>query len=299
MECDRVDAFSELRQGDIIAAHPGTPNWENRWSRFFIIFSADCDLSQSKTDTGIVVVPIIGLRTYLVDKWISQQAAKVKKGALERIDKVIIKFSGPRLTPDAMLEKSIDEVRERFLKLAGEDAELVSAVDFITKAHGAIRELDDEIKKEHGYEREIISGLLEKVARVRGIAGGNGSFDLKKEIIAGLNALSDSRRLDTWPLVDLIGLDSQMKDDESNGFVACLRNFSSIEPERIFTSKHLWLSDKSGYLRICRLRGKYKSDILQKFANLFVRVGLEDERDSEHKIMFEQAAAKFSGAGSA
>jgi hypothetical protein len=51
-----------------------------------------------------------------------------------------------------------------------------------------------------------------------------------------------------------------------------------------------WYGKRDHYLRICRLRGLYKADLIQKFANLFVRVGLEDYRDDEHRRAFKRCA---------
>lgn len=62
--------------------------------------------------------------------------------------------------------------------------------------------------------------------------------------------------------------------DENSGFVVDLRRFSVVETAKIQTNRAKWFGEEDHFLRICRLRGG-TSLLLQKFANLFVRVGLD------------------------
>jgi hypothetical protein len=104
-------------------------------------------------------------------------------------------------------------------------------------------------------------------------------------------------RADTWLIRELIGLDPEMTEGTSYGFVVPLRAFASLAVNRIETDRAKWYGDREKYLRICRLRGIYKSDLIQKFANLFVRVGLEDHRIEEHRRLFKRCAQNlFPGA---
>ena len=81
------------------------------------------------------------------------------------------------------------------------------------------------------------------------------------------------------------------------GFIVPLRSFSLVPIARIEIDKGKWFQAPDKYLRICRLRGKYKTDLLQQFANMFVRVGLEDQRDDHHRLLFQRCAdSLFPGA---
>src|SRR5690606_37343718 len=84
-------------------------------------------------------------------------------------------------------------------------------------------------------------------------------IEQEKELLVALNGLLDPRRVDTWPICDLLGLDGQMKEDEGLGFVACLRHFTTLQYDKAFINKDQWLKDEHGYYRICRLRGIYKT----------------------------------------
>ena len=82
-------------------------------------------------------------------------------------------------------------------------------------------------------------------------------------------------------------LDPEMREEENGGFVIDLRRFSALPLDLVLTDKREWLKRSETYLRICRLRGLYKADLMQKFANLLVRVGLDDTRPDEHRRIFE------------
>jgi hypothetical protein len=87
MECERSDPTDPVRQGDIVAAHPGNP-----WSRFAVVLSADCDLAQGKTGPNFVYAPIVGHYTYLADVWLPSEAAKLVARGRELVDKKLARF---------------------------------------------------------------------------------------------------------------------------------------------------------------------------------------------------------------
>ena len=87
MECEATKPGEPLRQGDIFAAHPGTPLWEDPWTRFGVIISADCDIAQGKAGPKLVYIPIIGHYTYLVDVWVPEEAERLRQLAREMIGK--------------------------------------------------------------------------------------------------------------------------------------------------------------------------------------------------------------------
>jgi hypothetical protein len=115
----------------------------------------------------------------------------------------------------------------------------------------------------------------------------------RRRLNNALQSLGDKDRIDTWPICELLGLDGDMKDDEPFGFVIVLRQFSILPVLDVRVKRSDWKDDPQSLLRICRLRGVYKTDLLQRFANLFVRVGVEDERLDMHKRMFQRVAAKL------
>lgn len=291
MECDRPDGSkSGVRQGDILAAHPGTENWKDKWRRFYVVVTADCDMAQQKNKSGVVVVPIIGLTTYLDEVWLVEQISKYKNLLNDRLEPLLNRFSGSKLIVEEVLKLDEADLKENLTNRAAADSDLLKLVDNAILAHRNSRLLE-KIKNEIPAEKPADS--MAQFFEVKNYFTGS-EANQEKELLGALQNILDPKRLDTWPICDLLGLDGQMKEDESLGFVACFRFFTTVQYEKVFVSKDDWLKDQFSYHRICRLRGAYKTDLVQKFAQMFSRVGLEDERDKEHQRIFAHAAKRIS-----
>jgi hypothetical protein len=75
------------------------------------------------------------------------------------------------------------------------------------------------------------------------------------------------------------------------GYVVSLRLYSLLPMNIIELYRAKWYNTRNNYLLVCRLKRLYKSDLVQKFANLFVRVGVDDHRKDEHKRLFVHSSA--------
>lgn len=291
MECtDCKPSEKHIRQGDVLAAHPNTSRWANRWGRFYIVLSADCDIARRKTDTGLVVVPVVGLRTYTLDLWFPSQLEKILSLGVEKLEPMLNRFSGKRLLVPAVLSLTPEQLAADLTARKGADKELGGIADRVCLFHQTMIELLS-LKSAALSSTMGLNQVIKFYELKKNITGKDG--DPRSDLINALNALNDPRRSDTWPLCDIIGLDGDMREDENDGFVAYLRRFCTLSPENTYTDKAQWLKDQDGYYRVCRLKGVYKSDLVQKFANLFSRVGLDDEREDEHKRIAERAATRF------
>lgn len=293
MECERPDASkSGVRQGDILAAHPGTSNWSDRWSRFFVVLSADCDCANQKGDSGLVVVPVIGLATYIDEAWLPVQVEKTSADALVKIERGLNRFGGKRIQSSEVRRIAAPNLLEQLRHRAGEDRELLDEASKVAELHQALLVLDEIAASLPPVPNVSFGELHKRYFEAKSVVTGRAA-EPEKDTHAALASLGDPKRTDMWPICDLIGLDGQMREDESLGFVAYLRRFRTIPYGRALISKGDWLGARDSYLRICRLRGIYKADLVQRFASLFSRVGLEDERDSEHARVFKHAAEKI------
>ena len=297
MECDHPIDDGVLRQGDIFVAHPGTPNWQDPWRRFGVILSADCDIAQGKTGKNLVQVPIIGLNTYLADVWIPDQAGKLHQQALDRLEKTLTEFNEPKVTPRHALAWDDDALISALSKpQTSSETDRQKKIKRVISLRTAIREVEQLCKPAPNSKVGQLPQMLELLfptLEVITSPPNPGRAYRQKLLFGALCALSNRDRLDTWPILDLIGLDPEMRDDEQSGFVIDLRRFTVIPVANVLTSRQAWLVDTNAYLRVCRLRGIYKTDLMQRFANLFLRVGLEDRREENHKHMFDRLAKKL------
>ncbi|WP_313179527.1 hypothetical protein [Stenotrophomonas sp.] len=288
MECEQPDrARGHIRQGDVLAAHPGTENWSNRWARFYIVLSADCDIVNNKLDTGLVVVPVVGLHTYALDIWLPEQIKSlIEYSANKGLSAAVRKL--PELTVDHQRISEMDDASLDILfadeKLRARKSE-AKRIRSICLALTELRLLSHDIEGGASDVHDLVKrycGARDKVY--------NNSNCPQKELKGAFSSLSDSDRVDYWPMIDLVSLDNEMREDEPYAFVAALRRFKTIPLSSAILEQKKWLEDKSSYLRTCRLRGIYKSDFLSKFANLFTRVGLDSTRGEDQARAYERAS---------
>lgn len=292
MECEQAErARSVVRQGDILAAHPGTANWSDRWGRFYVVLSADCDIVNRKLDTGLVVVPIVGLETFALDVWLPEQLRRQLGASERRIEAQLRQFSGWAVSAATIVSMELEELERQLEERIGDDKALSKAAKAIRMAResaGTLTALQAQLSDGPFELGDLVRRLCEAKTKLTGVA-----VEPEKELKSALATVADPKRNDLWPICDLVGLDGQMREDERDGFVAVLRRFTQIPLDNVFVDKSEWLTKPSGYFRICRLRGAYKTDFLHRFATMFTRVGLDAGRDDEHLRMFELAAARL------
>lgn len=297
MECERSNPSDALRQGDIVAAHPSTNNWNNPWTRFGVILSADCDLAQGKTGPNLAYLPIVSFHTYLADIWLPVEAARLADRGRQSIEKALTEFDS-KLSyrhienwGEAGGSENISGSLEKHLRDRIADAKFPKKREEIVSLWECVRSLDGMRQIPSSSQTDNVKDLLSRLATHRAIVERTFTqtpVNCQAMIEKALLALQD--RLDAWLIRELINLDPEMTHPGNMGFVIPLRSFSVLPVGVVKTTYSEWLKDKSLYYRVCRLRGIYKADLVQKFANLFVRVGLEDHRDEEQRRMFQRCA---------
>ncbi|WP_374382833.1 hypothetical protein [Dongia sp.] len=292
MECEYTGPNVPLRQGDIIAAHPSTGAWANPWTRFGIVLSADCDLANGKTGPNLLYLPAVGHAFFLGTVWRNEQSKELERKAKPAVEKMLNEYGAAdkyrALTywaEQGGTARQIEEL-ERLKKATDIKISAKEIVD-LWDADQAIQKLSAI-----GYgstaidERKALDELFalkQKLERTR--------YDEDRRRSTLEQALDSLRhRTDTWLIRELQGLDPEMHSGSEYGLVVPLRMISALPAGAIVLDRAEWYSDPTKYLRICRLRGIYKTDLLQKFSNLFVRIGLDDHRDEEHQRVFKRLA---------
>lgn len=294
MECEQAHDANALRQGDIFAAHPGTQNWQDPWRRFGVIISADCDLAQGKTGPNLVYIPIVGLHTYIKDVWLPSQIEGLSKSCQQKLEKALSSARGKQISVrHAMAWEEVDLISELS---KGKDIDK-AGLKRISDLRAAVINTNELLDRAHNADDEItIHDLLkyyfdihEKIDSVQ-----KPGIDYRRSaIFNALNGLAQKDRADTWPLIDIIGLDPEMREDEKFGFVSDMRRFSVMPVDSIVIDRTQWMGNERLYLRVCRLGPSYKMDFMQKFALLFTRVGLDDRRAIEQNRLFNTVSARL------
>lgn len=294
MECEHAHDANGLRQGDIFAAHPGTQNWQDPWRRFGVIISADCDLAQGKTGPNLVYVPIVGLHTYLKDVWLPSQIEGLVVSCQQKLEKALTSARGKQISVRHAMAWAEEDLITELKK--GKDIDQ-AALDKISEFRSTIvslSELLEGVKPDCDPSKfqSILGQFFNAHEKLEAVQKPGLTYR-RSVIFNALNGLAQKDRADTWPLIDIIGLDPEMREDEKFGFVIDMRRFSVMSINSIVLDRMEWVKEEGLYLRVCRLGPSYKMDFLQKFALLFTRIGLDDRRNVEQKSLFNAVSARL------
>jgi hypothetical protein len=294
MECERSDPGDPLRQGDIIAAQPRTDGWKNPWTRFAVIISADCDLAQGKTGPNLVLLPIISHHTYLADMWLPAESERLAQRGRQAIDGRLASLDAKiafrhinSWGESGGVENITARLAEHLNNRHFEDVQSDMLVSIWQAVQGLGRLSQGSQPTQTNQLRSLLEQFFAHRSKIERESGDPNRFrrDLIERVLISIQSRSD-----TWLVRELIGLDPDMVQGANFGFVIPLRSFRLLPTARIETERAKWYQNADNHLRICRLRGIYKSDLVQQFANLFVRVGLEDYRNEEHRRLFKRCA---------
>ncbi|MGY4512117.1 hypothetical protein [Bradyrhizobium sp. USDA 3650] len=263
MECEQPLSGNVLRQGDIIAAHPGTENWRNPWRRFGVILTADCDLEQQKGGANLVYIPVIGLKTYLADVWLPNHATALYETATRQAEKALDEFNDHHVTPRHLLRQSIEEIAKQLGMATVDRVDDTGTAGTQDNSRSEEQAKAREKARKKQFERvkklqEALTVLNElrtsktpsAVADLDAMlgqlfpqhefvsGGGKSGPGVRRELLkSGLTDLIQDSRVDTWPISDLVAMDPEMRADEAFGFVVDLRRFSVLETAKIQTNR--------------------------------------------------------------
>jgi hypothetical protein len=296
VECEGINPDQPLRQGDIVAAHPGTPLWVNPWKRFAVVLSADCDIAQGKTGPNLICVPVVSYSVYLADEWLPDEASYLLQLGKARLDKLLARLDAgithrqiAAWTNDSATESLEERMLAALTTKAGSPNE--TTLKLINKLAAALKSVEELSARAELSQHESLKPLLTRLAHNGGIIAQERFNDVppgKRLVQEALSALET--RIDTWLIRELQGLDPEMADVPSFGYVVPLRSLNFVPLELVETDRKRWYDRQDAYVRVCRLKAIYKTDLVHQFANLFIRVGLEDSRIDEHRRMFVRCA---------
>jgi hypothetical protein len=292
MECERCNQQDALRQGDIFAANPGSDNWNDPWTRFGVIITADCDIDKQKNGNHLVYIPLLSYDTYLKEIWLPEESERLFKTCRDALDKSLATFD-QKFTSRHVLSweqrEGVEGVEKRLKDATQPRRGCEKQSEKTLSLLASFRALEDFAKKDRNSPEIKFKSICDEFFSIREkIYSTDHAQSRTTSIEQVLNSVQ--QRLDMWLIRNLIDLDTDMVYAAGFGLIAPLRRFGRIEVGRITLTKDEWYGSKEKLYRICRLRGIYKADLLHNFANLFVRPGLDDGRDAEHQRAFRRYA---------
>lgn len=254
-----------LRQGDVLEAiNPAASMWE----RHLFVLTADCDLSHDKHHGRITCVPLLGHEEYLLELQLPKLRERFAQKSVAELQAAFAKAGSPNLSDERVREwvgsASTDQVLAA-LEIDGEDAELCSLI------MDGLRLLDGPL----GSLKEAIEVLLQAQLS---------SAQPPKRANALERIHAPLRQAYSNPPGDALFL-SAIGPSLDSGYFAYLRHLEQIwEPSIALGPTYREVS----YRRISRLDDRYTHSLVQRFAMVFMPIGLPKEYETARDLRSEK-----------
>lgn len=267
-EYREVSVTDPLRQGDVLeAVDTASPKWQ----RHLVVITADCDFAHAKHQGRVTCVPLLTAHEYLLEMQVPRIRQKFTRKFVESFRNALPSTIATNVSDERLRawpgEVEPDEIVTS-LGLDGPEAE---------RAKAAIQSI-----RLIGQPAETLDAAVENLIASH-LAGPN---PLKREkIVQQIN--STLRAPYSQPPGDALFL-SAVAPKLDVGYFAYLRHLEQVWEREIATGP---TRSTVRYRRISNLRDRYIHALVQRFAMVFMSIGLPDEyeevRDLHSEILGE------------
>jgi hypothetical protein len=276
MELDETFTTSApARQGDLIAR----ANIERRhpFDRFGILITADCDLERTRPETQLTFLRIVPVSEYVKHVWCRKKMHDFLKrmgldttmlfNRLSRDDEPTRLPIKPERLIDWLSSSSPQEICDTL------DPGRIKQPD-IAKLHKRLDELSS-CTKAAGIDR--LAPALDSLVFLR-------AQDKKAELEkTRAEILAQAKNELAKESDEVFFLSQLVSEEESEGYYVLLDQVGTIRRDHLFDYKSEADLTEDGAHRFGRLEKTFKYAVVQRFAFLFQRIGLPDERTDLHK----------------
>ncbi|MEO3787455.1 hypothetical protein ABGB12_29360 [Actinocorallia sp. B10E7] len=265
-EYQEVGVTDPLRQGDVLEAVDAATSM---WQRHLLIITADCDFAHAKHQGRVTCVPLLTADEYLTEMQVPKIRERLVKKRLVAIRATLSRAGAPGISDQRLREWASEEPPATIimrLGLEGPTAQQARA-DF-----EAIRMIDAPVSN----LKESIDSLVEAQLL------GKGHPKRENALKSVMSPLQDAY---VRPPGDALFLASIARKLDS-GYFAYLRHLEQVwEPEISIGQRRI----EAKYRRISRIRDRFTHALVQRFAMVFMSIGLpreyEDLRDLYSELL--------------
>lgn len=272
-----------IRQGDIFA----WSNWIERdgWDQFGIIVTADCDIAQQRSSDFFTYLPILSLKSYIEQVWVKERLTKLMVSHQRLITDEIHRFH-LRINPSAL--KLEAGALHRWVTESSDDHIIAALSISESKDVNNLRKLVETYRllAEMAIEKDptrLIAGYCQARAQKQSV--------VVEKIVESISRDVQSDIVRNLPL-ECFFLSSlpQIRD---LGFIVMLRYIQPIQQTALTTSFEVAKKEPGRAYRLGRPTPTFKYALTQRFANLFVRIGLPAEYEEWRQSVAEDACGEI------
>jgi hypothetical protein len=246
-----------LRQGDVIESADAQASM---WERHLLVITADCDFAHDKHQGRVTCVPLLTVNEYLLEMQIPRMREKLIKRPVSELLLLVEKSSGYRMTGQRLREWAREAMPESVvasLGLTGLNAQ---------KAIGNLRAI------------RLIDGPADDIdSAIRVLVDAQLEFDPPAKPEAAMSRVVDPmRQVFSQPPGDALFI-SAIAESYDVGYFAYLRHLEQVSQPSISLGS---TRQNIAYRRISRLEDRYTFALVQRFASVFLSIGLPDEYET-------------------
>jgi hypothetical protein len=264
VEYREVSGSEPLGQGDVLeAVELSVPKWQ----RHLFVITADCDLAHQKHEGRVTCIPLLTTDEYHLEMQVPQLRDKLARKPLRELQSILKRTKGPNVSEQRLREwvtETDADTIVKTLELKNSDADAARcAVECLKLIDSASTNLKDAART-----------LVE--AQMRGTQP-------PKQENAINNVLSPLRGSYTKPPGDALFL-SAIAPAHDLGYFAYLRHLEQVwEPEISISPARR----EARYRRIARLKERFTHHLVQRFATVFMSIGLPTEYEEMRDLHSE------------
>lgn len=263
-----VDVSTPLRQGDVLEAVDPTVS---KWSQVLLVITADCDLKFQKHHDLVTCVPILTKEDYLLEMTAPRLRERLLRKPLAELQAILAASGHANITDRRVRDWLAEANNEVIMASIPIEASLESTA---LLAMDAIRLIDAPAQT----VRELINALVEAQLM---------SKNAPKRDNALKGVLADLREPFTRPPGDALFIGS-VAPGLGEGYFAYLRHLEQVPQPLIAIGP---TRRDANYRRIARLEDRFTHALVQRFAMVFMPIGLpreyEEVRDFHAEFLGE------------
>lgn len=269
-EYREVGVADPLRQGDVLEAVDAEASM---WQRNLVVITADCDFAYAKHQGRVTCVPLLAAEEYLREMQIPKIRERLVKQPLKEMRQILSKPGMPNISDRRLREWASEEAPEDVvMRLGLEPADAQEA----TAALEAICMIDVSAS---GF-KEGVDSLVE--AQLIGAKPPKRETAVKQVV----NSLRDAYARTPGDALFL----SAIAPGHDGGYFAYLRHIEQVrEPEISLGPSRRDVR----YRRISRMGDRFAHALVQRFAMVFMSIGLPEQYEDLRDLYSEMLGDNF------
>lgn len=259
-----VTISEPLRQGDVLELASQVPT---AWNRHLLVMTADCDFAHDKHLGRVTCVPLLTKDEYLLELQVPKLRGEAITKLVSCLQQELQMFGGPNPS----------EARLRAWPQEQPTEEILTSLNVPESRKPIVKGLLDGIRELNAPSSSVKEAAQALVTAQRRLPNPKAENNLRTTIRDRLRGPFKQ------PPGDALFL-SALADGHEDGYFAYLRHLEQIwEPEIALGPS------RSGvrYRRISRLQEKYTHAIAQRFALVFMSIGLPDAYEEMRNLHAE------------